>query len=205
MSGPEPTRSLCVGGSFNPPHVGHLVCARFAAEAAGLDRVRMIVSARPPHKPGDADVIDASTRLDLCRAAVAGDDLFRVDDREIRRDGPSYTADTARELIDSGEEPRPVSWLIGADLLSSLTTWHESDLLLSGDLVRFVVMRRGGYEIDWPALPPAVRGLEAAVVDVPGIEVSATLVRRRVREGRGVRDLVPPAVAEMIEARGLYR
>ena len=199
----ENLAALCVGGSFNPPHHGHLICARAAAEAAGFAGVRLIVSARPPHKRGDASVIDPADRVAMTRLAVAGDAFFVVDARETRRAGPSYTVDTARELQAPGG--RPVSWLIGADLLAGLPTWREAATLLKGDLVRFVVMRRPGSAIDWPALPPAVRALRERVVDVPQVDLSATLVRDRVRAGRSIRYLVPDAVASYIRDHGLYR
>ena len=200
---------LCLGGSFNPPHHGHLICARAAAEAAGFQGVRLVVSARPPHKTADAAVVDAAHRVAMCRAAVAGDDFFLVDDREARRAGPSFTAETARELQNDGghqsADANPVAWLIGADLLAGLTRWNKADLLLSGSLVRFVVMRRAGYAIEWDVLPPAVRGLREAVVEVPQIDISATLVRERLQQGRDVRYLLPDAVLAYIREQALYR
>ena len=197
--------TLCLGGSFNPPHHGHLICARAAAEAAGFGRVRLMVSARPPHKPNHADVVDAAHRVAMCRAAVAGDPLFLVDDRETRRAGPSFTSDTARELQSEAADAEPVAWLIGADLLAGLPRWHESALLLDGSLIRFVVMRRAGYPIAWDALAPEVRRLREATVEVPAVDLSATSVRRRVRKSRSVRYLVPDAVAAYIAEHGLYR
>ena len=202
---PPHADTLCFGGSFNPPHHGHLICARAAAEAAGFARVRLIVSARPPHKPGDAAVVGAADRVAMCRVAVAGDDGFAVDDRESRRAGPSYTADTARALQREAGNNVPVPWLIGADLLAGLPRWHEAGLLLSGALVRFVVMRRAGYATDWDALPAEVRRLRGAIVEVPDVAISATDVRRRLGRGQGVRYLVPDAVVDYVAAHGLYR
>ena len=187
---PSAARTLCFGGSFNPPHHGHLICARAAAERAGFSKVRLIVSARPPHKPGDLSVIDPAHRVAMCGVAVAGDPTFVVDDREARRAGPSFTADTARELR-VGPSAGPVHWMIGADLLAGLPRWHEAARLLAGDLVRFVVVRRAGYSIDWDVLPPEVRALRDAVVDVPDIAISSTDVRDRVR--RGFRRAIPRA------------
>ena len=204
-SPPAGGQRLCLGGSFNPLHHGHLICARAAAEAGGYGGVRLIVSARPPHKPADAGVAAAADRVALCRAAVAGDDFFLVDDRETRRAGPSFTSDTARELQRETGDTGPVPWLIGADLLAGLTGWHEAELLLSGSLVRFVVMRRAGYAIEWDALPPAVARLRESVVGVPQIDISATRVRERLAGGRDVRYLVPDGAAALIRERGMYR
>ncbi len=135
-------KKLCFGGSFNPPHHGHLICARAVAEAAGFHRVVLIPSARPPHKSGDA-IASAADRLAMCRAAIADDPLFEVNDLELSRDGPSYTVDTARGLLASGWSD--VSWLIGGDSVANLPTWHEADALLN--LIQFVVMARPGWAL----------------------------------------------------------
>src|SRR5215204_3176269 len=91
-------RRLCFGGSFNPIHHGHLICARAAAEAAGFERVVLIPSALPPHKLDDTELASSTDRLAMCRLAVEGDPWFEVEDIELIRKGPSYTIDTAREL-----------------------------------------------------------------------------------------------------------
>lgn len=201
-------RLLCLGGSFNPPHLGHFITARAAAEAAGFDGVRLIIAADPPHKPDDPTVISARHRLEMTRRAVSGDAQNRftwlVDDREIRRGEASYTVLTARELLAEGTSRAPIEWLIGADLLPGLIHWHEAQTLLQGDFLRFRIMRRGGYDIDWASLPPPVQGLRDRVVEVPGIEISATDIRRRVAEGRPIRYLVPNAVEQYIIEHGLY-
>lgn len=197
---------LILGGSFNPPHHGHLITARAVAERAGFRRVRLMVAGAPPHKPGQEDIAPAADRVAMCRAAVAGDPSFEVDDRETRRAGPSYTLLTARELQAEPEfAGQAVPWLIGADLLPGLMTWHEAEQLLAGELVRFVVMARPGSPIDWKGLPPAVAGLRGSVIEAPQIDISATEIRRRVKEGRDIRYLVPEAVRDYIHDQGLYR
>src|SRR5215210_7294765 len=98
-------RTLCFGGSFNPIHHGHLLCARAVAEREGFDRVELIPSAQPPHKAGTAfDMAPAEDRLAMCRLAIEGTKLFAVNDIELRRSGPSYTVDTARQLKAQGDE-----------------------------------------------------------------------------------------------------
>src|SRR5258708_2030807 len=93
---------LCFGGSFNPVHHGHLICARAVAEAKGFDKVVLIPASPPPHKPENAEIAPPEHRLAMCRLATQGCDLFEVNDLEFRRQGPSFTLDTARELRNAG-------------------------------------------------------------------------------------------------------
>ncbi len=203
---------LCFGGSFNPPHLGHLITARASAEVAGFARVRLIVAARSPHKYAadrGADraffMADAQIRLKLCRLAVGDDPMFIIDDRELRRAGPSYTADTAEELRNEANGVAP-AWLVGTDLLPGLPTWHRADELLAdpSTLIRFIIMQRGGHEIDPTNLPPTVRPLAARAVRVPQIEISASAIRHRLAAGRSIRFLVPEPVRQFLEEHRTY-
>jgi len=191
---------LCVGGSFNPIHYAHLRCAAAAMTAKGFDRAVLIPSAQPPHKV-NGDLASAEDRLAMCRAAVADDTRFVVDDLELRRSGPSYTIDTARELKRRGWSS--VSWMIGADMLLYLPKWHQAEALIHE--VNFVIVARPGWAIDWSLLPLSFQTLKANVIDAPLIDISASEVRRRVREGESIEGLTPPAVAQYIADRGLYR
>ena len=197
---------LCFGGSFNPVHIGHLVTARAAAEAGGFDRVRLIPTGTSPFKAGQRKPVSDEDRLAVLDAAVADDPMFVVDPVELGRPGKSFTADTAEQL--RGSPPfsgRPIPWLIGADLLPTLDRWHRADELLAGDLVRFIVMHRAGYPIDWDPLPPAVQKLQSDAVVVPDIEISSSDIRDRLSRGRSVRYLVPDEVLSVIERLCLYR
>src|SRR4051812_46731808 len=107
-------RKLWFGGSFNPIHTGHLLIARAAAEAVGCDRVVLVPSAHPPHKPQAADLAGAEDRLNMCQAVAHGDSLFEASSVELFREGPSYTYDTALNLTRAGEGD--ILWLIGADM-----------------------------------------------------------------------------------------
>lgn len=183
-----------------------MIVSRAVAERAGFAGVRLMVAGQPPHKPGDPSLISADHRVAMCRLAVAGDAFFEVDDRETRRDGSSYTIETAREL--QTEPPfagRPIPWLIGADLLGGLMSWREPQRLLAGDVVRLMVIQRAGHAIDWAAVPRELRVLEPNVIKAPRIDISATDIRRRMREGRDIRYLVPEAVRKYIERHSLYR
>ena len=191
---------LCFGGSFNPVHHGHLICARAAAEAAGLDKVLLIPSRQPPHKALDGDMASPEDRLAMCQAAVAGDCRFDVSDIELKRDGYSFTIDTARQLAARG--CGKVSWLIGADMVGILPQWREPEALMAE--ANLVVMARPGWTLDWEALPPAYRGLKANVVTVPQVEISATEIRRRSRAGLPIDYLTPDLVVSYIRERKLY-
>lgn len=195
-------RRICFGGSFNPIHHGHLICARAAAERAGFSRVVLIPSAQPPHKPNDHELAPAGHRLEMCRLAAGGQlDLFEVDQLEIQRTSPSYTLETVRELKTRGWDE--VSWLIGADMLLYLPQWHRPLELIREAHV--YVMQRPGWQIDWAALPAEYRRLQENVIAAPMIDISATEVRRRVAAGKSVEYLTPPAVADYIRRHGLYR
>ena len=192
---------LFFGGSFNPIHHAHLICARAVAEARGFERVVLVPSFLPPHKPEAADLAGAEDRLAMCQLAVAGSELFRVTDLELNRQGPSYTIDTVRELARTGSGK--VHWLIGADMLLYLPKWHQPiELMREAELV---VMARPGWSIDWQTLPGEYRKLEANVVEAPLINISASEIRRRVAAGKSIEYLTPPAVCRHIADRALYR
>lgn len=195
--------TLCVGGSFNPIHFGHLRCAQAVAELKSFDRILLIPSAQPPHKPGVSDLAPAADRLAMCRLAAADVDpnLFQVDDLELRRTGPSFTFDSAMELKRRGM--RTVHWMIGTDMLMNLPQWHRAQELIRE--VEFVIVARPGWEMDWSQLPQAFQSLQANVVEAPQIDISATEIRRRARTGQSLQGLTPPAVIAYIEANRLYR
>jgi nicotinate-nucleotide adenylyltransferase len=193
---------LYFGGSFNPIHVGHLICARAVAEKAGFEKVILVPCAQPPHKQGAEALAGAEDRLEMSRLAAAQQsDLFEVDELEIRRPPPSYTIDTVRELKKRGL--KEVHWLIGADMLMSLPKWHEPQKLLAE--TKFVIMARPGTTIDWNALPAEYQKLKAAIVDAPLIDISATQIRERLKSGKSIEFLVASDVREYLRRRRIYR
>ncbi len=182
-----------LGGTFDPPHLGHLIAAQDAVMVLGLDRVLFIPAGTPPHKR-DRSRSPAEVRLAMTRAAVAGDPRFLVDPRETQRAGPSYTVDTLVELRGAMPDAR-LFLLVGADQYRELETWHRAAEIRS--LCQVVVLDREGAAS--PREPADQR------VAVTRIDVSASEVRARVRLGHPIRYLVPPAVEALIEERQLYR
>ncbi len=193
-----------LGGTFNPPHLAHLVCAGEARSQLGLDRVLVVPTGIPPHKQMD-DEPGPRHRLEMCRLAVgAHGDWLEVSPIEIDRAGPSYTVDTLEEIHASrpGDE---LTFIVGGDMAWSLPTWHEPEAILR--LASMAVAERAG------ARREEVRARLAAMhgsdriryIDVPRLDISSSALRHRVREGRRIDFLVPDAVGAYIEQEGLYR
>jgi len=212
---------VCYGGTFDPVHHGHLAVARAARDALDAE-VALIPAHDPPHKgPTRADATQRAAMLDL---AVAGEAGLSVDRRELLRDGPSYSFDTLVELRAEHGAQAPIAWLIGADSLLQLHTWHRwRDLF---DRAHIVAVQRPGSEVDairlraqapdvlaeiadrW--LPPGDLAATAsggfALLPMPELRPeSSTELRQRIREGGDWRPWVPPAVAVYIDSQGLYR
>jgi len=186
-----------MGGTFDPIHVGHLRAAEIAREAAGLDQVLFLPSHIPPHRPEPAG--SPQDRYAMAALATASHPAFLVSDLELRRDGPSYTADTLRILA----EERPADervLIVGSDTFPEMATWRRQDEIFARCRVAVVARPGEGEPPRGDARKPGVLWIEEA-----GLAVSATLVRARVRQGRSVRYLVPEAVADYIAKKGLYR
>jgi nicotinate-nucleotide adenylyltransferase len=192
-----------LGGTFNPPHLGHLICAQEAHLRLGLDRVVVVPAAQSPHKPFDDEDPGAEHRLALCRHAFAGDQRFAVDALEAERPGPSYTVDTLMELH-SREPDSELYLIVGGDVAAGLPTWREPERVLS--LARLSVARRRGTprrSID-EALEGLSGGERTEFFEMPRIGISSTDIRRRVRAREPIRYLVPDAVARYIDEHRLY-
>lgn len=184
------------GGTFDPPHVGHLIAAQDAYSALGLDRLLFVPAAVPPHKQGVVST-PAEARLEMLRAAVAGDPRFEVDDVELRRPGPSYTVDTLRELR-RRDPSAALTLLMGVDQFRDLHTWREP--LEIARLAEVVVLTRAGVADVGTPLDIPYR-----LVPVTRVDLSATEIRRRVAAGEPIRYLVPAAVESIIVREGFYR
>jgi nicotinate-nucleotide adenylyltransferase len=184
------------GGTFDPPHTGHLIAAQDACEALSLQRFIFVPAADPPHKRRSV-VTPAALRLEMLRAAVGGNPAFEVSTIELERAGLSYTVDTLRKLAE--EFPGATLYLlIGVDQVREFSTWHQWEEVLK--LAQVVMLTRVGIA-EAGQQAPFVR----QVVNVTRIDVSSTLIRARVAAGLSIRYLVPDAVEEIIAREGLYR
>jgi nicotinate-nucleotide adenylyltransferase len=191
-----------LGGTFNPPHLGHLVCAQEAYLQLGLDLVILMPARIPPHKPVE-DEPGAEHRLELCRRAVEGDDRFTVSDLEVSREGPSYTVDTLEELHSTAPDNEHFL-IVGGDVAAGLPQWREPERVLS--LATLAVAKRRGTaraSVD-DALHQLRGGERAAFFEMPRIGISSTMVRRRVKAGQPIKYIVPDAVAGYIAEHDLY-
>jgi nicotinate-nucleotide adenylyltransferase len=185
------------GGSFDPPHFGHLLVAVDAYEVLELDRLIFIPAAVQPLKAG-AQVAPAHQRLAMVRLLVGSDERFEVDATEIDRPGLSYTVDT----LETFARRFPTAerfFLVGEDAMASFASWREPGRIL--ELARLAVLRRPASAGEQrPALPSGTIALATRLVDV-----SSTEIRERVRCGKSLHGFVPDVVAKFIEAERLYR
>ena len=184
------------GGTFDPPHLGHLVAAEAVRDGLGLDEVRLVVASVPWQKEGLRPISPADRRVAMVQAAVGGASELVCCDLEVRLGGPSYSAVTLEEL--DRREPGTLWHLIlGADAAAGLETWHRPDEVRRRS--RLVVVARPGSST------PPPPGWDHVRVEVPLIGVSSTMLRGAVAAGRSIRYLCPDPVIDLIERWGLYR
>lgn len=210
-----PRRIGLFGGTFDPVHIGHLRSALETAELLGLDELRLLPAARPPHR--EAPQVSAQQRLAMVELAAAGVAPLRVDARELARDKPSYTIDTLESLrAELGTDVQLVL-LVGWDAFCGLPTWHRWEELLQH--CHLAVLQRPDADTEAPealrdllaarsvADPNALSGAAGQVTFIwqTPLAVSATQIRALLAQGRSPRFLVPDAVLNYIEAHGLYR
>jgi nicotinate-nucleotide adenylyltransferase len=182
-----------LGGSFDPVHHGHLIVARVAAEVLGLDVLRFVPAREQPFKRGQHGA-SAEQRTAMLELAVAGSSGFAVERVELERPGPSYTVDTLR-AIHAREPGIRLILLLGADAANEIEAWHQAEQVPS--LATVVVFARSGVPV------PRSR-LITRSIEVPAIEISATEIRRRVKERLPIRYWVPDPVAEYVTRHRLY-
>lgn len=182
-----------LGGTFDPPHLGHLIAAQDVYERLGLDRLVIVPAARPPHRE---PTLAADERLALVRAAFAGDPRFEVSEIELRRDGPSWTVETL-ERLRADDEAADLFLVIGVDQYRTFAEWREPDRILR--LARLAVMPRDG------GLPEPDERFPFEVVPVTRVDVSSTRVRERLEAGLTVRYLVPETIRERLEKSWIRR
>jgi nicotinate-nucleotide adenylyltransferase len=204
-SDPPRRRTGIFGGTFDPPHIGHLWLAALAAESVELDRVLFMPASQPPHKRLRG-MTGAADRLLMTRLAIEGDPTFELTAIEMEREGPSYTVDSIEELERLYGEGERLFLIMAADSLAEVETWRDPHRLL--ERTEWVVGPRAGT-----AMPDALAlerrfGAAASRIHLlsgPSLDVSSSEIRRRVAAGGTIRYLVPRRVEELIVARGLYR
>ncbi|HEX5140162.1 MAG TPA: nicotinate-nucleotide adenylyltransferase [Dehalococcoidia bacterium] len=187
-----------LGGTFDPIHIGHLILAEQAREQVALDRVLFIPAGDPWRKAG-RDIAPAQHRLAMTKLAIEGVDEFAVDDCEVRREGPTYTVDTLRELRARIDEDDELFFILGEDALADLPHWHNPSQI--ADYACIVVAPREGA--DAPESLP-FDPVSIVRIEMPYIALTASDLRQRVRLGRSLRFMVPVAVERYIEEQGLY-
>jgi nicotinate-nucleotide adenylyltransferase len=212
---------LLLGGTFDPPHIGHLVLAECARQQFGADVV-VFLPAGQPYRKSSLEVTPAVDRLVMTRLAVDGNDAFVVDDREVRRRGPTYTVDTLEELRAEGQAH--IILVLGEDAIADMPNWKQPDRIralatiamapkpsMPGDAAQLagvtLEMPRGGEDPARLALIAHGRPRElhgGPFVAMPPLAISSTLMRQRVRAGEPIRYLVPDGVERYIRDRGLY-
>ena len=205
------------GGTFDPVHYGHLKPVETLANLIGLSRVIMMPNNVPPHRPQpEATSAQRKTMLEL---AIADKPLFTLDERELQRDTPSYTAQTLKEWREEQGPDAPLGFIIGQDSLLTFPSWHDYETIL--DNTHLIVCRRPGYPLEM-AQEQHQRWLEAHLThtpddlhhlpagkiylaETPWFNISATIVRERLEKGESCGDLMPEAVLDYINPHGLYR
>ncbi|MCL4500070.1 MAG: nicotinate-nucleotide adenylyltransferase, partial [Chloroflexi bacterium] len=203
----QPINSLTkigiMGGTFDPIHYGHLILAEQAWEQLGLENVVFITAADPPHKASEA-VSEAGLRHEMVRLAVINNEHFECSTIEIDRPGPSYSIDTLRQIIGLYGEETCVYLLLGADEAAGFMTWRDPYAIQ--ELATVVVANRPGLSVAraLDALP-ADFAKNVTPLSMPGVDVSSTDIRERVRRGGSIKYLVPEAVESFIIEKGLYR
>ena len=187
------------GGSFNPPHLAHLIVAERVRDQMELDTVLWIPAHIPPHKQFDPELASPAHRLAMVRLATQGNPGFEVSDIELRRPGPSYTVHTLMQLHEAFPNTR-LFLILGGDSFEQLPSWYQPERIL--ELASLVVYHRPGA--DFSHVPEKFKK-HAHFIRTPLLEISGTTIRKLIRTGHSCRYLVPEAVRLYIEEHNLYR
>lgn len=214
------------GGTFNPIHLGHVRVVREVKAGFGLDKILIIPSALPPHKELDV-VVDAENRLEMIRLAFSDDPNFAISDVELKRPGPSYTIDTIRHLKSISPKNTKFYLIMGLDAFLEIDTWKAYDEIFL--LIPFIVMSRNinkenSAGSEWEPLKNYLQSniskgytysfaqssfihnekQPVCVFNVTPVDISSTIIRKRIKKGRSIKQLVPEIVEDFIKAKGLY-
>ena len=214
------------GGTFNPIHLGHIQVVREVKAGFGLDQILIIPSRLPPHKEPDG-VVDAENRLEMIRLAFSDDPNFMTSDVELKRSGPSYTIDTVRHFKSISPENTELYLIVGLDAFLEINTWKSYDDLFL--VIPFIVMSRiinkeNSTKLEWESLKNYLQSKiskkytfsssqssfihdkkqPVCVFNVTPVDISSTTIRKRIKEGRSIKRLVPHIVEDFIKTKGLY-
>ncbi|RIW37613.1 nicotinate-nucleotide adenylyltransferase [Bacillus salacetis] len=181
-----------LGGTFNPPHIGHLIIANEVLHKLNLDEIRFMPAGIPPHKKIKGDT-SAAQRKEMVSKAIEGHPGFVLETIELEMDGPSYTYETVRLLLQR-EPDAEFHFIIGGDMIEYLPKWHKIEEL--SQLIQFAGVKRPGYETESP--------YNVVMVEIPQIDISSTLIRDRVASGETVAYLIPEKVSDFIREEKLY-
>ena len=209
------------GGTFNPFHNGHIDIGLHVQQAHGLEKIFFIPSATPPHKP-DADLACAQDRYEMVKAGLKGHKTLLVSDKELNRDGPSYTIDTINAFKQEYGPGIQFYLLMGSDAFFDITTWKAKDQLFES--VKIIIMLRGDWEntraiasfIDENIskgytfnkenkIFSHIKKQEIIICKVPKIDISSTMIREQIRQNNPILDLVPESVERIIRTKELYQ
>ncbi|WP_409251439.1 nicotinate-nucleotide adenylyltransferase [Bacillus sp. SCS-153A] len=181
-----------LGGTFNPPHLGHLIIANEVLFKLGLDEVRFMPAGIPPHKKISGDTTTGQ-RKEMVRRSIEGHPGFVLEPIELEMEGPSYTYETVKLLLER-EPDADFHFIIGGDMIQFLPKWHKIEEL--SNLVQFVGVKRPGYETG--------SSYNVKMVEVPQVDISSTMIRNRVASGETVTYLIPEMVSDYIREEKLY-
>lgn len=186
------TKVGILGGTFDPPHYGHLLIANEVLSELNLDEIWFMPNQEPPHKK-KSDSVENTDRLQMLELSIDGNSAFKIEKIELERSGPSFTVDTMK-ILNERYPNHQFYFIIGADMIEYLPKWNKIDELM--ELVQFVGVERPEYssKTDYPI----------QYVDIPAFEVSSSMVRERVQQGKTVRYLLPEPVIDFIREKHLY-
>lgn len=187
-----------MGGTFNPIHHGHLICAEQVRDGLGYDKILFVPSARPPHK-SQPDMVSAEHRYSMVLLATASNQSFEVSRIELDREGPSYTIQTLSTLRNKYGTSNDLAWIIGADSLIEYKIWKDFDGVL--DQCTMIATTRPNYDLQ--LVPSKIRN-RVKTYRITGIDISATEIRQRIKKNLSIQYLVPDSVAEYIYEHKLY-
>ncbi len=188
------------GGTFNPPHIGHLIVAEFIREEFELDKIIFVPCASPPHKQNLdylSQLVEPEHRFEMVKIAIKGNPFFEVSDIEIKRGGISYTIDTINQMLERFPSYN-FYLLLGADQFRDFHLWRKPDEIVKK--VQLIVFNRPGFVIFESRFLPF-----AKFATIPNVDISASAIRFRIKSGKSIKYLVPPEVEEYIYKNGLYR